>query len=1407
MKKQLRRVLVLLLAFTMCFGSAVTLFAADAEVTCPGTGKVHTKDNCKYTEESVVAPNCETDGYTIYHCDVCGDHFIDDLVDEVGEHVWEVQAEKAPICGDTGVLAHEKCKVCEKVRLNGFIQGKGDNVGDDQIMVKVETKNSEGKVTEVTYKVMSVKDALEIDAAGKHNWSAWTEKDNAEGTAEATKTWMERSCQTEGCKAVETCGEVETEKEEGDKKYYVHAYEVVKIVTEPDNVNKKYGIAIEKCTICGTVKEDVKINYEHKCADEAEFHKKQNADCKNIGYAIDCYECTVCDKWYSDKACEKELDEEKVKIPMHPTATKNVNEATCTGDGSIIYTCPVCNEVVTERTEYTSKPLGHVELTYGDLTGGKDVWYKKEGESFEFKTNEENVDDGYVLIHKASDVVVDYRMKDVDTNYDPETIKDTDSIFTIKYCTRGSDQSHKTTTDDENAQVEFAATEITIVDESGVEVKITLGEAMSAWKMVTETKGKGHTYTKGTVAANCTHGKLTYYYCENENCSLEAVYSVTGKYTTDSKASDRTYLVVDEYGNGRKVCGGTAEDHPYSDDNKTASTNHTANTLTGDNITASTCTAAASAQEVKCGCQSPENWTGEGYFKKAAHEYSYKAFDGTEAKKPNCQDGGYMLCSKCGAKYIKSALEPTKVEKVLTYAEHTEIVKEHKTVTEKEATCKTKYATATCEDCKMTWQFVPEGGVVEHEDSGSYTGTDDKGNKEAAAVPEHFKYITTEKTTINGNEYAKDKEVSYEDAINAGLAGKTETELKSLQVKKGDRVAAVTAAFFCKTCSEFIKSTTGEFGGHTIEKRTVGSESVPVVYEAEETPEHGSEKGNAGYRTKDSYYCTVCKDYVDENGKTVVEYNKHTLKDSVKAVSATCEADGNEAYFTCKDCDKKFSDKELKTEITKDVVTLATGHSYDSEDKTAIVKENKDGDCTTADYTLAVCKNCGKHVVFGYVAAKAHDLKAEKAKAATCTEDGYTAYKKCSVEGCGYEEGKDVVPATGHKDKDGNVFYACNQKGKICQNANCDTSVNKDGKNEKTVANRVAFKENEAHSDENQGEKVNVPATCTTDGVTYNKCKICGKILKTTEVTKALGHEMVYSKTLVNATEVSEGKDLYVCAHTWLPEGETAEDKKVKCTETEERVTPKLSDLKLNISVDNAVVAGAEIVESGKVKVTISISSRDSAIWGTNFSVTYDPIMLSFVGFENASEGLFTMKANALTTSKEEEVNDEKVTVTTEIGEVKVVAYAEDNAETHKSENVKISGEVKLIDLYFNVVGDTKTTNGNDGEKKENKTTNITISEAHGSTVDAESVTVAVADEGKEGIVTVKPIADIDGTGYVDINDLSKLLGLKNYREYNAAADLNKDGSVDQRDFDLLYNYLSGAVIWDEIVVTLKAAE
>ncbi len=118
----------------------------------------------------------------------------------------------------------------------------------------------------------------------------------------------------------------------------------------------------------------------------------------------------------------------------------------------------------------------------------------------------------------------------------------------------------------------------------------------------------------------------------------------------------------------------------------------------------------------------------------------------------------------------------------------------------------------------------------------------------------------------------------------------------------------------------------------------------------------------------------------------------HTLTHH-NAVAATCTENGNIEYWSCSDCNKKFSDANATSEITK--VVISTAHTGQTEIRNEKAPTEEEEGYTGDTYCLA----CGQKVSDGTEIAKldhTHILSKTNAKDATCTVDGNIAYWTCS---------------------------------------------------------------------------------------------------------------------------------------------------------------------------------------------------------------------------------------------------------------------------------------------------------------------------------------------------------------------------------------------------------------------------
>ena len=185
-----------------------------------------------------------------------------------------------------------------------------------------------------------------------------------------------------------------------------------------------------------------------------------------------------------------------------------------------------------------------------------------------------------------------------------------------------------------------------------------------------------------------------------------------------------------------------------------------------------------------------------------------------------------------------------------------------------------------------------------------------------------------------------------------------------------------------------------------------------------------TEAGNKAYKQ-----CETCKLYFADtedkystNGKAdtssfVIDALGHYMK-KTEAKEATCEATGNNAYYTCSNCGKVFKDADGKTATTVEAETLkALGHDFTGEvNKLDNGTHNwacangcgkygttegvdKSVDCyggTANCVEKAVCTVC--QAEYGNVESNNHKTVVDlEAKDPTCTETGLTAGKKCTA--------------------------------------------------------------------------------------------------------------------------------------------------------------------------------------------------------------------------------------------------------------------------------------------------------------------------------------------------------------------------------------------------------------------------
>ena len=195
--------------------------------------------------------------------------------------------------------------------------------------------------------------------------------------------------------------------------------------------------------------------------------------------------------------------------------------------------------------------------------------------------------------------------------------------------------------------------------------------------------------------------------------------------------------------------------------------------------------------------------------------------------------------------------------------------------------------------------------------------------------------------------------------------------------------------------------------------------------------------------------CDLC-------GAEYGDFLPHSLT-KTEAKAPTCTVVGNEAYWTCGNCGKYFSDGNGNTEIIKDSwIISAINHDWND----AVYTWSDDGSTCTATRT---CKNDSAHTEKATAT-----VTGAQTKAPTCTQMGETTYTAAFEASWAMTQTKVLadIPAIGHSY--GEPVWSWSEDGKTCKvTFTCEKDENHKETPEVTVTS---------------AEKT--PGTCTEAGVT-----------------------------------------------------------------------------------------------------------------------------------------------------------------------------------------------------------------------------------------------------------------------------------------------------------------------------------
>ena len=246
-----------------------------------------------------------------------------------------------------------------------------------------------------------------------------------------------------------------------------------------------------------------------------------------------------------------------------------------------------------------------------------------------------------------------------------------------------------------------------------------------------------------------------------------------------------------------------------------------------------------------------------------------------------------------------------------------------------------------------------------------------------------------------------------------------------------------------------------------------------------------------------------------------IHFEGHTCNLTYHAkVEPTCVQAGTKEYWYCSECKTYYSDENGENVVSESQLAIpASGHTEVTDAAVAAT-------CTTDG------KTAGKHCsVCNTVLVKQETIKAnghtevlDKAVAPTCTETGLTEGKHCSV--CNTVLVKqETIKANGHTEViDKAVAPTCTETG-LTEGKHC------------SVCNEVLVKQEpvKANGHTEVLDKAVAP-TCTETGLTEGKhCSVCNEVLVKQDTVKATGHSLELHPAKAPTATESGNKAYYAC--------------------------------------------------------------------------------------------------------------------------------------------------------------------------------------------------------------------------------------------------------------------------------------
>ena len=1050
--------------------------------TCTSCGDSY-NDNYKNAlghslSETVVAPTCTTKGYTLHKCTRtgCNYSYQSDFTD-IADHTWSKwSTTKQPACLESGEETRT-CSVCSKKETRAVSALGHDYKGT----VFAPTCTEQGYTLYKCSRCSNSYKGSYTDPAG-HKWSAWTQTKAATCTADGSE---ERSCSV--------CSQKET------RAVTKLGHDYQSTVYPPTCTQQGYTL--------------------HTCSRCASYYKDTYTSATGHSYKATVVPPSCTDKGYTVHTCEKCGDSYKdndTSAAGHSWgAWETTKAATCLEAGSVSRKCTACGTIETQPVE----KLGHdYKATLVDPTCTeegcilhkcsrcgdfyKDTYTAPTGHSFGSWTVTEPA--------SCTESGMKKRTCSVCGQSETATVAPTGhsytSTVTAPTCTEKgyttytcSSCAHTYTDNYKDALGHswgaWATTKAATCTETGEQKRTCTRCKQSETKTLAKLE---HSYTKKVIAPTCTEKGYTVYTCSK--CGN----AYTDNYTDALGHSFGAWTVT-------KAATCTQDGSQTRKCTRTGCTHSETQTITKlghsykDTVVKPTCTEQGYTTHT---CSRCKNSYTDSYTEPLGHSFgawtTTKAAtctqDGSQTRKctrTGCTHSETQTITKLGHSYKDTVVKPTCTEQ--GYTEHTcsrckdsykdtyTAAQGHRwgvwitTVTATES--REGQMTRTCSVCKQTeTKVIPKLGH-------NYVKTVTQPTCTA-------KGYTTYKCSDCGDSYVAD----YVDPL--GHAHAVSKTVAPTCTEQGYTV------YVCTRCNHSYNDNFTDPTGH---KWSFWSVSTPATCTQD------------GVQSRK---CSACS-------QTETAPIKATGHDYTKTVIApTCTEKGSTLY-SCKKCNHSYTDD----------YTDALGHSFDSGKITKAATCLEDGvrtftctrkgcgstkteavaklghdyvptivapTCTERGYTLYTCSRCSDFYKSNYTEATGHKFGSwSVTKPATCSSEG-TQTHTCSV--CKATESK-AISKLSHKYTSKTVAPTCTEKGYTTYTCSlCGDSYNDN------------FKNAAGHS---WGAwSTTTAAECEKDGEQTRKCKNCTETQTQTVV--KLGHS--YTSKTIAPTCTAQGYTEYTCS-------------------------------------------------------------------------------------------------------------------------------------------------------------------------------------------------------------------------------------------------------------------------------------